>query len=149
MPAAKIELGHGYESLYRVFDFSQREERFWMGHETVQLLASREVVERLALRNALCDALQHGSRLEDEGGQRYSAQIGAWPQLRNDVCEHFAEDSLVSQISGVLRNLPCLRGHILLPCSGSKAVSSPLVASSWRVSSMEEPRLPAGAKHEH
>jgi hypothetical protein len=39
-------------------------------------------------RNVLCNTFQHRPRLEDEGGQRYSAQVGARSQLRDDVREH-------------------------------------------------------------
>jgi hypothetical protein len=40
VPAAEVELDHGYESLYRVFDLGHGEESFRVGHEAVRLLVA-------------------------------------------------------------------------------------------------------------
>lgn len=81
VPTAEVELCNGYESLYWVFDFSNGEHGLRMGHEAASSVSTLDHSKGPILANTLCDTLQHRSRLEDEGRQRYSAQVGAWSQL--------------------------------------------------------------------
>ena len=81
MPTTEVELGHCDEALYGVFDLGQRQERLGVSHEAVQSVSVRRPTDRPEEEASLCDALQHRSRLEDEGGQCNSAQVGSGAQL--------------------------------------------------------------------
>lgn len=91
MPTAQIELGDGQESLNGVFDVWNGEEELRMRHETVvsRFSSTYSLASSASLASSggfiLCNAFQHGAGLEDEGGQRDSAQISAWAELRDDV----------------------------------------------------------------
>lgn len=42
------------------------------------------------MTHEVCYALQHATRLKDEGREGDSAQVGTGPELRDDVPEHVA-----------------------------------------------------------
>ena len=71
MPPTQIKLGHRDEPLDRIVDGGHGEESFGVCHE-------------------IGDAFQHRLGLEDEGRQRDAGQVGAWPQLADDVLEDIA-----------------------------------------------------------
>lgn len=81
MPTTEVEFGHCDEALYRVFDLRQREERLGVGHEAVQRVSVHKTTDSPEEGSSLCDALQHRSRLEDEGRQSDAAQVGSGAQL--------------------------------------------------------------------
>lgn len=66
MPSTQVEFGHSNKALDGVID-------------------ARKSKQYLGVRHEVGDSLEHRSRLEDKGGQRHSAQVGAWSQLADDV----------------------------------------------------------------
>lgn len=81
----------------------------------------------------LGDALQHATRLENECREHHPAEVGAGPQLGNDVGEHYRQDQrLYVRLGGLWRR------DGPLPWSGSTTRVS---SSRGSVASPEE-RLP-------
>lgn len=99
MPATQVKLDDGNEAINRIFHVGDGEKHLRMAHETIVMLAQLRKVLSLAFSMEpssflLGDPLQHAPRLENKGREDNATQVGAGPQLRDDVSEDWAEVSI-------------------------------------------------------
>lgn len=88
MPAAQVEFDDGDEALGGVIDLGNGQQHLGMAHEACKRGSAggrHHDGGGGATSHELGNPLQHASRLENEGRQDNAAQVGAWPQLGNDV----------------------------------------------------------------
>ena len=89
MPAAEVELDHGHESLHRVVNLGNGQEHLGMAHEAARRSNQHSVTidgpSGGKQIGALCDPLEHASRLENERRQDYATEIGARSKQGNNM----------------------------------------------------------------
>ncbi len=98
MPATQVELDHSDKSLNGVLDLGNRKQHLWVTHEAVlvrQPSNSTASAERYQKAGAgvLGDPFEHAARLQDEGREHHPAEVGARPQLGDDVGQDYIEVS--------------------------------------------------------
>lgn len=145
MPACEIELDDGEEALDGVVYGGDLEEHLGMAHEAGEGAVSARKA-RESRGSKLCYSLQHTPGLEDEGGQDDAAQVGAGPQLGDDVGENCGGGDSLSASTPARVHGPW-RGGSPLPWSGSMTWVSSSV-SARRPSSAEDRALPAGGENQ-
>lgn len=88
MPTTQIELDDRDKSLDGVIDRRHWKEGVGMGHKALESGQLRNGITLYSeMESLLRDPLQHGFLFQDEGRKGDSGQVGAWPQLGNNVRE--------------------------------------------------------------